>query len=80
MRSMQHVQRAPTHLPIAFRRRYFLSGFRIPGEAQIIDRMMTQFADRYSVCNETISKGILALHLFIIRRPVLGVQQNDRQR
>lgn len=29
----------------------FLSGFRLPGEAQKIDRLMEKFAARYCVCN-----------------------------
>lgn len=29
--------------------REFLSGFRLPGEAQKIDRIMEKFAERYSV-------------------------------
>jgi cytohesin len=31
--------------------RRFLSGFRLPGEAQKIDRMMELFARRYCICN-----------------------------
>jgi Sec7-like guanine-nucleotide exchange factor len=31
--------------------RKFLSGFRLPGEAQKIDRMMEKFAERYCNCN-----------------------------
>ena len=31
--------------------RKFLSGFRLPGEAQKIDRLMEKFAARYVVCN-----------------------------
>lgn len=27
--------------------RYFLQGFRLPGEAQKIDRMMEKFAERF---------------------------------
>lgn len=32
--------------------RYFLSGFRLPGEAQKIDRIMEKFAERYTRQNE----------------------------
>ena len=32
-------------------RRTFLSGFRLPGEAQKIDRLMEKFAERYVSCN-----------------------------
>lgn len=31
--------------------RRFLSGFRLPGEAQKIDRLMEKFAERYVSCN-----------------------------
>ena len=31
--------------------RQFLEGFRLPGEAQKIDRLMEKFASRYCECN-----------------------------
>ena len=31
--------------------RKFLEGFRLPGEAQKIDRLMEKFAARYCECN-----------------------------
>lgn len=31
--------------------RMFLEGFRLPGEAQKIDRLMEKFASRYCECN-----------------------------
>lgn len=31
--------------------RKFLSGFRLPGEAQKIDRLMEKFAERFVCCN-----------------------------
>lgn len=31
--------------------RHFLQSFRLPGEAQKIDRFMLKFADRYLICN-----------------------------
>lgn len=31
--------------------RRFLDGFRLPGEAQKIDRFMLKFAERYTYCN-----------------------------
>lgn len=34
--------------------RFFLSKFRLPGEAQKIDRLMEKFADRYTKCNSDI--------------------------
>ena len=32
--------------------RKFLEGFRLPGEAQKIDRLMEKFAARYCQCNQ----------------------------
>uniref|UniRef100_A0A1X7V694 SEC7 domain-containing protein n=1 Tax=Amphimedon queenslandica TaxID=400682 RepID=A0A1X7V694_AMPQE len=37
--------------------RSFLSGFRLPGEAQKIDRMMELFAQRYCYCNPDVFKN-----------------------
>ena len=34
--------------------RYFLEGFRLPGEAQKIDRLMEKFAERY-ILNLTLT-------------------------
>jgi brefeldin A-inhibited guanine nucleotide-exchange protein len=34
--------------------RYYLSGFRLPGEAQKIDRIMEKFAERYTIQNPTV--------------------------
>jgi brefeldin A-inhibited guanine nucleotide-exchange protein len=34
--------------------RYYLSGFRLPGEAQKIDRIMEKFAQRYCACNPDV--------------------------
>ena len=38
--------------------RLFLEGFRLPGEAQKIDRLMEKFASRYCDCNP--NQGIFA--------------------
>ncbi|XP_026685631.1 brefeldin A-inhibited guanine nucleotide-exchange protein 1-like [Diaphorina citri] len=38
--------------------RYFLEGFRLPGEAQKIDRLMEKFASRY--CENNPNNGIFA--------------------
>ncbi|RZF39341.1 hypothetical protein LSTR_LSTR000862 [Laodelphax striatellus] len=35
--------------------RYFLEAFRLPGEAQKIDRLMEKFASRYCECNPNLS-------------------------
>ena len=37
--------------------RTFLSGFRLPGEAQKIDRLMEKFAERYVNCNPEAFKS-----------------------
>jgi len=37
--------------------RYFLRGFRLPGEAQKIDRIMEKFAERYCKCNPSAFKS-----------------------
>jgi hypothetical protein len=37
--------------PPALLRSNFLSGFRLPGEAQKIDRLMEKFAERFVSCN-----------------------------
>lgn len=37
--------------------RQFLSGFRLPGEAQKIDRLMEKFAERYVSCNPDAFKS-----------------------
>lgn len=37
--------------------RKFLSGFRLPGEAQKIDRLMEKFAERYVSCNQDAFKS-----------------------
>ena len=37
--------------------RTFLSGFRLPGEAQKIDRLMEKFAERYVSCNAEAFKS-----------------------
>ncbi len=34
--------------------RHFLAGFRLPGEAQKIDRMMEKFAERFCINNPEV--------------------------
>lgn len=41
-----------TEMEIVAALRYFLEGFRLPGEAQKIDRLMEKFASRYCECNQ----------------------------
>ena len=38
-------------------RRRYLDGFRLPGEAQKIDRLMEKFAERYVNCNPDTFKS-----------------------
>jgi hypothetical protein len=37
--------------------RHFLQGFRLPGEAQKIDRMMEKFAERFCINNPEVGGG-----------------------
>ena len=39
------------------RHRRYLDGFRLPGEAQKIDRLMEKFAERYVTCNPETFKS-----------------------
>ena len=41
--------------------RYFLKGFRLPGEAQKIDRMMEKFAERFCIDNPNVRSPCLPL-------------------
>eukprot|EP00127_Corallochytrium_limacisporum_P003541 Clim_evm24s150 gene=Clim_evmTU24s150 len=47
-----------TEMPLVEALRLFLSGFRLPGEAQKIDRLMEKFAQRY--CENNPDNGIFA--------------------
>jgi Ca2+-binding EF-hand superfamily protein len=38
--------------------RAFLAGFKLPGESQLIERIMADFASRYYVCNPTFAKHL----------------------
>ena len=38
--------------------RFFLDGFRLPGEAQKIDRLMEKFASRYCECNPALTSKL----------------------
>ena len=60
LRAVEHLQVAAPCMPataavLAGRR--FLSGFRLPGEAQKIDRLMEKFAERYVSCNQEAFKS-----------------------
>nr|VZI51641.1 unnamed protein product [Spirometra erinaceieuropaei] len=58
--------------------RQFLSGFRLPGEAQKIDRLMEKFAARYCACNpsNTILSG---QHLDKVSREMEALAQSARE-
>jgi brefeldin A-inhibited guanine nucleotide-exchange protein len=43
-----------TDMPFDLSIRYFLAGFRLPGEAQKIDRIMEKFAERYYLQNRAV--------------------------
>lgn len=54
--------------------RHFLSGFRLPGEAQKIDRLMEKFAERYFIQNrETFASADMA---FILAFSTIMLQTN----
>lgn len=54
--------------------RYFLGGFRLPGEAQKIDRIMEKFAERYYLQNkETFASADMA---FILAFSTIMLQTN----
>jgi brefeldin A-inhibited guanine nucleotide-exchange protein len=54
--------------------RYFLSGFRLPGEAQKIDRLMEKFAERYYLQNrDTFASADMA---FILAFSTIMLQTN----
>jgi hypothetical protein len=44
--------------------RQFLDGFRLPGEAQKIDRLMEKFASRYCECNPKLVVLTTYLRIF----------------
>ena len=46
--------------------RQFLAGFRLPGEAQKIDRIMLKFAERFCFCNPgPLGGGCLCLCMLV---------------
>ena len=51
-------------MPFDLAIRHFLNGFRLPGEAQKIDRIMEKFAERYYIQNRnTFASADLAFIL-----------------
>lgn len=51
--------------------RYFLEGFRLPGEAQKIDRLMEKFASRYCDCNPNNSLFTSADTVYVLAFSVI---------
>jgi brefeldin A-inhibited guanine nucleotide-exchange protein len=45
-----------TSMPFEDAIRHFLKGFRLPGEAQKIDRLMEKFAERYCIMNPDVRR------------------------
>ena len=63
-----------TDMPFDLAIRHFLSGFRLPGEAQKIDRIMEKFAERYYLQNrDTFASADMA---FILAFSTIMLQTN----
>jgi len=63
--------------------RHFLRGFRLPGEAQKIDRLMEKFAERYCICNpESFAKAdtayVLAYSVIMLNTDAHNPQVKDK--
>ena len=52
--------------------RYFLEGFRLPGESQKIDRLMEKFASRYCECNprQDMFKNADTVYVLVRNKPL----------
>ena len=60
--------------------RHFLSGFRLPGEAQKIDRFMLKYAERYCICNpENIFANTDAAYVFAYSVIMLQTDAHNAQ-
>ena len=59
-------------------RRKFLAGFRLPGEAQKIDRLMEKFAERYVSCNPDSFKS--ADVAYVLAYSVIMLNTGERER
>ena len=62
--------------------RFFLSGFRLPGEAQKIDRMMEKFSERYCLQNPDVfpnpdSAFILAFSIIMLNTDLHNIAIKD---
>lgn len=60
-----------TNLDIVAALRHFLEGFRLPGEAQKIDRLMEKFASRYCDCNPNIGLFASADTVYVLAFSVI---------
>ncbi|XP_040381119.1 brefeldin A-inhibited guanine nucleotide-exchange protein 1-like [Oryza brachyantha] len=63
--------------------RFFLQGFRLPGEAQKIDRIMEKFAERYCKCNPNAFTSadtayILAYSVILLNTDAHSVMVKDK--
>ena len=59
--------------------RKFLSDFRLPGEAQKIDRLMLKFADRYSACCPDVFKNADTCYVLAYSIIMLNTDQHNPQ-
>lgn len=63
--------------------RFFLRGFRLPGEAQKIDRIMEKFAERFCKCNPNVFTSadtayILAYSVILLNTDAHSVMVKDK--
>jgi brefeldin A-inhibited guanine nucleotide-exchange protein len=59
--------------------RKFLSDFRLPGEAQKIDRLMLKFADRYCACCPDVFKNADTCYVLAYSIIMLNTDQHNPQ-
>lgn len=60
-----------TDMDIVAALRHFLEGFRLPGEAQKIDRLMEKFASRYCDCNPNMALFTSADTVYVLAFSVI---------
>uniref|UniRef100_A0A8C4PSY1 Cytohesin 4 n=1 Tax=Equus asinus asinus TaxID=83772 RepID=A0A8C4PSY1_EQUAS len=73
----------PPHCPRLFTPRQFLWSFRLPGEAQKIDRMMETFATRYCLCNPGVFQStdtcyVLSFSIIMLNTSLHNPNVRDR--
>ncbi len=59
--------------------RQFLSGFRLPGEAQKIDRLMEKFAERFLCCNPESFKSADVAYVLAYSVIMLNTDAHNNQ-